>query len=100
MGYRQEDNSSYVKPRVRFFDNGEEVLTGAQSIRSKRCPEIGTEVEIAYVAGHFMGRQTWRVRIIQNEKAGTSGYIAAVVIGVIGFGLLIIGLIVLINSFL
>ena len=84
VGDRIADHSSYDAPRVRFVCDGKEVVTGAQSIRSRNRPVPGTQVRIAYKKGSFAGQDTWRVRIMKDGKAGISGYGAAVAMLILG----------------
>lgn len=77
IGYRVMDHSSYNTPRVKFWYNGEEIITGAQAVRGKNRPNVGTKVRIAYMKKNYAGHDTWRVRIVNKHKNGVSSYIAS-----------------------
>ena len=94
IGYYVEDNSSFDTPIVRFSDNGKTIETTAASIKDRNRPKVGSRLQIAFVKDSISGKDTYRVRLLENGDVAKKDRIGAVVLGIIGSIFLIAGLVI------
>ena len=67
-GYNTEDYSSMVIPLVQIVDNGNTVVASASTIRDKKKPIVGTEVDVEYRKNVFSnGKCTYQIIILDDR---------------------------------